>query len=244
MRNPYFRGLRRRLLRGGMAPRHVDRTVKELRHHFDDLEQRALSAGMSPSDAAGQAAERLGDRELIIEEVLARPELKSWADRWPWGIYGIVPVVVLVLAVVGSLLGVVGLLQLAENSSGLSPAAFANAAFDQWWARALLETWRVCTVYALPVLLAGGLCVFAARRDTPVLWPTVGVFLILLLGFSYDVTVVPPAGPDELATLGAGIGFSTDRLLSMRVLRLLIPLILVLGPYYWWRERQQQDLST
>ena len=243
MRDLDLRGLRVRLLRGGVAPKHVNRTLKELRHHFADLERKALSEGSSPTDAAAQAVEYLGDPKLIIEEALARPELRSWAYRWPWGIYGMFPVVALVLTVVGSIFGVVSLLEFAESSSGLSPAAFANAIFDQWWARALLETWRVSMVYVLPVVFAGALCIFAAKRGAPILWPTIGVFLTLLLGFCYDLTVVPPPAPDQLAELGGGIGFGADRLLSIRVFRLLIPLVLVLGPYYWWRQRQQAALS-
>jgi hypothetical protein len=236
--------LRMRLLRGGVAPKHVNRTLKELTHHFADLEQKALSEGLSQTAAAARAGEQLGDPKLIIEEALARPELRSLAYRWPWGIYGIFPVIALVLFVVGSIFGVVSILEFAQSSSGLSPAAFANAMFDQWWARALLETWRVAMIYVLPAVFAGGLCIFAARRDAPILWPAIGVFLILLLGFCYDLTVVPPPAPDQLAEFGAAIGFGTDRLLSIRVLRLLIPLVLVLSPYYWWCRKQQERLSV
>jgi hypothetical protein len=235
--------LRVRLLRGGVARKHVNRTLKELRHHLADLERKAISEGLSQSDAAAQAAEQLGDPQLIIEEALARPELRSWAYRWPWVIYGIFPVVALALTAVGAMLGVVGLLEFAESSSGLSPAGFANAMFDQAWARALVEIWRVSMVYILPVVFAGGLCILAGKRDAPILWPTVGVFLTLFLGFCYDLTVVPPPAPDQLALFSAGIGFGTDRLLSIRVFRLLIPLILVLSPYYWWRQSQQEALS-
>ncbi len=238
-----FRRLRRRLLLGGVAPKHVERTIKELRHHFSDLEQKALSEGLPRTEAAARALEQLGDPALIIEEALARPELQSWAYRWPWAVYGILPVIALALTVVGSTLGVVGLIVFAESSSGLSPAAFANVLFDQWWARTLLEIWRVGMVYVLPVVFAGGLCVFAAKRDASMLWPTIGVFLVLFLGFCYDLMVVPPPAPDQLGELGAGIGFTMDRVFSIRVFRLLVPLVLVLGPYYWWRHRQQDALS-
>jgi len=241
MRDHQFHGLRIRLLRGGVAPKHVNRTLKELRHHFTDLEHKAMSEGLSQSEAAAFATEQIGDPELIVKEALARPELKSWAHRWPWGIYGVLPVIALALTVVGSILVLVNVLEIAESSSGLSPAAFANAMFDQWWVRALIETWRVSMVYVLPVLFAGVLCVFAAKRDASLLWPTIGVLLVLFLGFCYDLSVVPPAAPDQQAEFGAAIGFGVDRVLSIRVLRLLVPLVLVLSPYYWWRWKQQQD---
>jgi len=240
MRDLDLRGLGARLLQGGVAPKHVNRTLKELKHHFADLEQKALSEGLPPRDAVTQAVERLGDPERIIEEVLARPELKSWAYRWPWGIYGIFPVVALALAVVGSIIVVATVLELIQSASGLSPVAFANALFSRWWTRALLEIWPVATIYFLPGIFAAALCVFAARRDAPMLWPTIGVLLLLLSGFSVNLYVTPPPGPDQLGQIGAGVGFSTDWLLSIRVLRLLIPLILVLGPYYCWRQRLQK----
>jgi hypothetical protein len=236
MRDLDLRELRVRLLRGGVAPKHVNRTLKELRHHFADLEQKALSEGLSRKEAAARASEQIGDTELVIEEALARPELKSWAYRWPWCIYGGFPPIALALVVVGSIVAVGSVLELVKTVSGLSPAAFTNALFDRSWARALLETWPVVMVYVLPGTFAGLLCIFAAKRDAPILWPTIGVFLILFLGFSYDLSVTPPPAPDQLGQIGAGIGFSTDWLLSIRVLRLLIPLIVVLGPYYWWRQ--------
>ena len=249
MRDLDLHGLRVRLVRGGVAPRHVNRTLKELRHHFADLEEQALSEGRSATEAAARAAEQIGDPELIIEEALSRPELKSWAYRWPWGIYGIFPVMALALVVVGSVLAVFGLYESAENSSGLSQAAFASALYDQWLARASLETWPVFMIYLLPGIFASAVCIFAAKRDAPILWPTIGVFLILFLGFSYDLSVTPPPESDQLWwKIGAGVEYRPDRivsmLLSLRVFRLLIPLILVLGPYYWWRQRQQEGSSS
>ena len=137
------------------------------------------------------------------------------------------------------------LLSIGETTwTELSPEAFANELARRWWARALLEGWRLTMVYVLPVGLAGGLCLFAVKREAAALWPTVGVLLVLFLGFSYDVHVSHPTGPDELGELGAGIGWGMDLFLSVRVLRLLIPLILVLGPYYWWRRMQQGDSLT
>lgn len=99
-------------------------------------------------------------------------------------------------------------------------------------------------VCVLPAVFAGALCIFAAKRDAPFLWPTIGVFLILFLGFCYNLSFTPPPAPDQPGQIGGGIGFSAGWLLSVRALRLLIPLVLVLGPYYWWRQRQREALSA
>jgi hypothetical protein len=241
MRDFDFRGLKTRLLRGGVAPKHVRRTLRELRHHYEDLEHRGLAEGLSAEDAAAQAAERLGDQHLIIEEALARPELRSWAFRLPWGIYGVLPVVALALAVVGSFLVCLWLLEIAQSASGLSEPAFAQAVVDHWWSRALLEGWMLGTVYALPAAVAGALCLFAARRDASILWPAIGVFLVLFLGFCCDIYFTPPPAADQLAEISASIGLGLDRLASPRVFRLLIPFAFLLGPYYWWSRKRPRE---
>jgi len=241
MRSLDVRELRSRLLREGVARKHVKRTVRELRHHVADLERKALAVGLPPQQAVEQAKERIGDQERIIQEILARSELKSWAHRFPWGVYGLLPALIFALTAILSIVAVVSLLDLVATVSGLPPAAFANALASRWWALGLLDSWRWFMMYGLPFALAVSLCFFAARREAPVLWPTVGVVLILLLGFSFDVFFSPPDGLDQTGTLGAGIALEVDHFLSVRVLRLFVPLILVLVPYYWWCQIHRKE---
>lgn len=233
-----MRTLKVRLLRGGVAPRHVKRTLRELRHHLADLEQCALAAGLSPEKAAAQAREQIGDREQIVQATLARPELKSWAYRCPWAVYGILPAVGLALAIVGSILLCVGILTLAQAMSGLGDAAFGQALAARQWVLSMIGAWAFATIHLLPVVFAGLLCVMAARRDAPLLWPAFGVLLILLLGFCSNLSFSPPQMPGGQGELRAGIGFSTEMLLQMRTLGLLLTSACILVPYYLWRRRQ------
>lgn len=78
-----FAALRLELLRGGVSPLYVERTILELGEHYEDLESDALSAGMSAQDAACAARTMLGREETIAAAVMARPELQSWSHRWP-----------------------------------------------------------------------------------------------------------------------------------------------------------------
>jgi hypothetical protein len=78
-----FEALRLELLRGGVSPIYVERTIIELGEHYEDLERDALGAGMSRDEAAKAARMALGSQEVIIRAVLARPELLSWSRRWP-----------------------------------------------------------------------------------------------------------------------------------------------------------------
>lgn len=83
MPGPDLKKLERYLLRSGVAPRHVTRTIDELHDHFDDLEAEARRSGMSPRLACAHASVRLGDPRDIASEVVRRPELRSWMYRFP-----------------------------------------------------------------------------------------------------------------------------------------------------------------
>ena len=78
-----FAALRLELLRGGVSPLYVERTILELGEHYEDLENDARCAGMSEEDAALTALKMLGSEQTIAAAVMARPELMSWSHRWP-----------------------------------------------------------------------------------------------------------------------------------------------------------------
>ncbi len=80
---PQFEALRLELLRGGTANLYVERTLRELADHYEDLERASLAAGCSREEAAQRARAQLGRPDLIAAAVLARPELKRRSRRWP-----------------------------------------------------------------------------------------------------------------------------------------------------------------
>jgi hypothetical protein len=83
MPDPQFNELRKQLLRGGVAPRFVQRTILELSEHYSDIESDALDCGASPEEAAAQARSVLGSEQAIAAAVLAHPELQDWTRQWP-----------------------------------------------------------------------------------------------------------------------------------------------------------------
>lgn len=83
MSRPELSRLRQQLLRSGVAPRHVQRTVAELDEHFDDLVDDALANGDDKVRAERQAIRQLGDIDVLADAVCARPELRSWASGYP-----------------------------------------------------------------------------------------------------------------------------------------------------------------
>ena len=62
MRELDFNLLRTRLLKSGITPRHVQRTVSELRDHYDDLVIAAIDSGEIEERARCQAADVLDRR--------------------------------------------------------------------------------------------------------------------------------------------------------------------------------------
>jgi hypothetical protein len=78
-----FEELRRYLLKSGITPGHVKRTIAELNDHFDDLQLEGKSDGLSALDAHAFAESRIGEHKLIAQNMLAKTELKTWVYRYP-----------------------------------------------------------------------------------------------------------------------------------------------------------------
>jgi len=78
-----FESLRLELLRSGVAPLYVERTVLELGEHYADLESAALAAGYGAEEASRAARAALGNEREIAAAILARAELLTFSTRWP-----------------------------------------------------------------------------------------------------------------------------------------------------------------
>ncbi|HUQ53680.1 MAG TPA: hypothetical protein VM692_15740 [Gammaproteobacteria bacterium] len=83
MRDAQFESLRLELLQRGVTPVYVERTILELREHYDDLESAARASGLSAEEATRTARATLGDERVIAAAVLAHSELLTFSTRWP-----------------------------------------------------------------------------------------------------------------------------------------------------------------
>jgi hypothetical protein len=83
MPRPDFPALRHELIKCGIAPRHLRRAELELAEHFDDLVEDAVARGADIDSAEQQALQQLGDVMDIVRAYRARPELRSWPQRFP-----------------------------------------------------------------------------------------------------------------------------------------------------------------
>src|ERR1019366_3480569 len=155
MPQPCFDRLSERLLRAGIAPRHVRRYTRELSDHFDDLlgEEKEGGAGNEPAET--KALSRLGHDDDLADAMLARPELKSFTARYPWAVFGLGPVVMLVLGVAAALILEVGLLivlnYLHNDVLGLTPATAAAKIANAKIATQIFTTYNTLAVYGAPL---------------------------------------------------------------------------------------------
>ena len=81
-----------------MSPAYISRLLAELDDHYADLEREERATGREPVVAAVEALRRLGQQDAIAAEVLAKPELRSWPERWPWIVSLLRPVLLLLPA--------------------------------------------------------------------------------------------------------------------------------------------------
>ncbi|MDH3748214.1 MAG: permease prefix domain 1-containing protein [Gammaproteobacteria bacterium] len=120
--------LRNELLRAGISPTHVRRTLTELNEHFEDLVDERLIAGCDRDEAEQQALQSLGPMTDVATAMLDQPQLKSWAWRWPRVAVVVYPLAcVAALPVVPLIVGVEHAESITRWTLGLLLAALVTA---------------------------------------------------------------------------------------------------------------------
>ena len=151
-----FAALAERLLRDGIPPRRVRRLIAELEVHFDDLVAELRSTGLSASESEREAAIRLGPEDALAASILARPELHSWARRWPGVAFGVLPLLSLPAQFVLSMFVAAQVFSLATHHLGFTALRPGPVP----WICAGLQ---IYALWIAPILAAGVASYFAAR---------------------------------------------------------------------------------
>jgi hypothetical protein len=174
-----FETLAETLLKGGIAPRHVRRYVRELDDHLDDLTAQQRAAGYDGEDAAIRARARLGGDSELARAMLQQPGMKSWPARLPWLVFLLLPPVVT---------GVIGLALYAAVYFLGNGAATITAMVPV--PQNLLTGFSVAAMTAISVLAvpvaATWLALLAERQRLKRLWPLLGIALLLLATPMFD----------------------------------------------------------
>lgn len=176
-----WRDLRVSMLKNGIAPKYVRRTILELKSHFAELKTRATEEGLS-AVAAGQRARReIGDEATILEEVLSKPELRSMPSKYPRLFFSLVPTLSL-LATFGLTL----LLFLVAYESWNAIDAGRELAV---WQKLPVQAWFLASCYLfVPCYALITIAVAKARLINP-FWPAVGIVIMVFLGSSWAYTL-------------------------------------------------------
>ena len=165
-----FKALEDRLLRGGIAPRHVKRYLRELDEHLSDIAEAQAAAGHDAPTAAARARAALGPDNELADAMLKQRDFRSLSARFPWLVFGVLPVLALPLAVLWHILVLVVLKELS------APALFPTLA------EMVLFTGNFILVPAIALLF-----VFIARRQRrSLVWPILSTAIILFLSPHWD----------------------------------------------------------
>lgn len=199
------------MIRGGIARKFVKRTLSELDSHFQDLKRQAISEGISLQKANIRALESLGDEKTIMQEILSRPELKSWSYRFPKTVYLAGPLFLYLSCLLIFVLGPLVAVTILQHSLEID-----FVAYDSWLYFLDVATHYI-VYYAVTPLIA--ICFYLAARTRTVhlLWPTVGIILISFIGpaFWFNLDFLPvvqeiadSSETEPLPTLHIGWGYT------------------------------------
>ena len=176
-----FPRLSERLLRAGIAPRHVRRYRRELCDHYDDLVREETEAGAGRELAQTRALSRLGHEDDLAAAMLARPEMRSFMARYPWAVFGLGPIVLLALSMVGGLYLELWLLGapsgLFTTLTGQPPGPVTARL-----ATRVYTVYNTLIVFGGPLLFAWLLYRIGARQLMPRAWIVTGVVIVCVVG--------------------------------------------------------------
>jgi hypothetical protein len=258
MPQPRFDRLSERLLRAGVAPRHVRRYARELSDHFDDLVREEKAHGSARELAETRALSRLGNDDDLADAMLSRPELKSLTARFPWAVFGLGPVVLLALSIVGGLYFEVWLI----NHTSFVWAWFhmqpspASARI----ATKIYTAYNTLIIYGGPLLFAWLFTWMGSRQRMRPAWIVTGVVLICVLGglqnlIFYDtgcrgcgVLLIQSGFANGIAWWDKGLHFGNGLFAPFPwaegLARVVLNLIIAGGVWWWLTVRKKASTAV
>ena len=238
-----FDELRERLLRAGIAPRHVRRYLNELTDHLADLRAEEERAGRNRADGESAALMRLGRMDDLARAMIEQRQFQSWCVRAPWAMFGLAPLCLLaaayLLACVYLWCGWMFFLPGADTPFGAATGPMYGMENIYFQAGKFYY-------FGAPVFVGWAIGFLAVRQRLRAVWPIVGLVLIAGMGATTQIHASRTTVPDglghismdffALAPSGQGI--------SSLLFHALAILLLTVGPYLIWRLRMADSLSA
>lgn len=194
-----FAELRERLLRAGIAPRHVRRYLAELNDHCADLTAEEQRNGLTRAAAESAALARLGDTESLAHAMTSQPQLRAWSARAPWASFGIAPIAVLAAAYA------IALTILWTGWQWFLPGASTPFGHQTTGLVYYYFTAGRALYYIAPLLIGWTISITAARQRIPPPWPVFGFALLAWIDAS--VRVYTSRSSSGVLHVGIGLGF-------------------------------------
>ena len=232
------------LLRGGVAPKYVRRTIKELQQHHSDLVQELLNSGLNHDEALIKANHEIGTEQTIAREVLTKQELMSWAHRFPKLILLAAPVVGYPILFLVLFFGTVTLpIELIFGGNG------GQTQNPQGWPLTFIYSALFFYSYLLTPLFLIGLSIFARNRTTQILWPLLAVIIIAFLGSGLTSSLIVSSEPGQ-SSLGLTWGYNflgipvSGNATTWSVLR-MVGTIAICGAFlYFYRPLEEKTVNV
>ena len=219
MAPPEFAYLEGKLLRGGIPPHHVKRTVNELQHHYLDLYEAAMNSGISAEQAKQEALATLGEEKDLVKQMLSEKHLRTWSSRYPWAIYGLGPLFLATLVSTAPIGVFESLVILSEDMTiYLMPDWMQNSLIQS-----LINGVFFLASYIMPLIIMGCMWLQISKRRDSLVWPVVGATLLCVAAASYNVDINWP----DLS--GSHIFLSGDFNFKTMLIRTIVNVALVAG---------------
>jgi hypothetical protein len=233
-----FNELRERLLRAGVAPRHVRRYLAELADHLADLRAEEERAGCSRAEAESAALKRLGGIDDLSKAMIEQRQFQSWCVRAPWAMFGLAPLFVLAGAYF------VACLILWSGWKIFLPGTDTPFVPIDGFAIFYFGVGR-SLYYSAPILIGWGIGLIAARQRLAAVWPSLGLILVALVGGSAEVHASRPAVPGGVGriSMNLALGSSLQDIVHP-MFNALVILSITLLPFLIWRLFKAHSTST
>ena len=230
-----LRELRERLLRAGVAPRHVGRYLRELTEHLADLTAEEIAAGRSGAEAENAALTRLGNIDELAEAMIRQRQFQSWASRAPWLTFGAGSLAALTVAYFIScallLCGWKLFLPSATTPFGHALSgmhAFAKLYFvaDKSW------------YFGAPIVVGVGIAIVAIRQRLTSVWLVIGLLLEAYMGATARIYANHVPVHDKFTVSMSFFSLpSSHAAASGELLYAVVIFSLSILPYIAWRFR-------
>jgi hypothetical protein len=202
---PQLEDLRDKLLRAGVAPRHVSRYLDELSEHLEDLIAAEERAGHGRAVAENLAFTRLGELDDLAKAMIAQKRFRSWTSRAPWAIFLLAPL----FAALCGLIVTVLLIASPARTVIVDPTHAYNVV-PEWYGSfiTLITGFDECV---LPLLLGWVMTAVAVKQRMRPVWPILGFLVVAILCGSQSYQIDWVHAPNQFSNVELKILFLKSR---------------------------------